>query len=141
MLLRGGEQAGRLMANAIGQGLQPQKSAEPVARHHRKQAQKNLLQTGGKWSVNILIHQAQSVKDRKCTQPGPAKRLRAAGQCLSGGEPEQRSEQDAEGVEEGSDHPLIVSRFGGKGNEEKFSLWTARDLNFTPVTSSVIHDW
>jgi len=82
--------------------------------------------------MNVLIHQAQPVKDRKCAQCGPAKRLRAAGQRLSGGEPEQRSEQDAEGVEEGSDHPLIVSRSGGKGNEEKFSLWTARDLDFTP---------
>ncbi len=82
--------------------------------------------------MNIFIHQAQPVKDRKRAQRGPAKCLCATAQRLPGSESEQRSKQDAEGVEEGADHPLSVSRFDGKGNEEKFSLWTALDLDFTP---------
>ncbi len=121
IFLGGGQERAGVVADAVGQDLQPQEAAEPVAEHNGDGGDGGLFEAGGESPMDVLINQPQPVEGGADAEGGLEEFLGAEGQWLAQGQAAERAEQDAEGVEECANHALIVSRFGGKGNEEKFA--------------------
>ena len=123
------------MANSVGPGLQPQQPANPVAEHNGQKADEDLFQAGRESSLDAFINEAQAIKNYEGAQRGLKKGLGPGGHRFAHRQAKQRAKQDAEGVEVCANHMSIVSRFGRKGNEEKFFLRASGPLDFARVQS------
>src|ERR1035437_2133063 len=110
IFLRGGEQTRSRAAEPVGNFLESQNFAEPVAEHDGERAEKKLFQTGRKSSVDIFPDEPQAKESRGGGERGLEKILRADGGQFAPHEPEQCAGQDAEAVKKCTGHAPIVSR-------------------------------
>ncbi len=126
IFLRRSQQVCGVTSDAVGNFLQPQQFAKPVAENECERGEKKLFRAGQKSSADAQPDQIEPEQNSERAERGLKKMLHARRQRPGLRKTKQRAGQNSKGVEKSADHENIVAR----GGEENNFLRRWRALSF-----------